>query len=72
MRMEATYTFPNGSNYMEMIFPRAQVSASVEMDLQVETEASVPVSIEAKRADSEVTGGDAVWDAKPLGRIYWH
>ena len=72
VRMEARYTFPSGTDYMDMIFPRAQVSAAVELDFQAESEASVPVIIEAKRADSEVSGGDAVWDAKPLGRIYWH
>ena len=71
IRMEAVYTFPSGSNYMYMIFPRAQVSASVEIDLQIETNAAVPVTIEAKRADSEVSGGNAVWDDKPMGRLYW-
>lgn len=71
VRMEAIYTYPNGSNYMHIIFPRAQVSANVEMDLQSEDAAAVPVSIEAKRADSEVSGGSSVWDDKPLGRIAW-
>jgi hypothetical protein len=47
------------------------VSATVEIDLQSEDAAAVPVTIEGKRADSEVTGGNAVWDDKPLGRIAW-
>lgn len=71
VRMEARYTFPNGSNYMDFIFPRAQVSASVEIDLQAEDAAAVPVSIEAKNASSDVSGGNAIWDDKALGRIAW-
>ena len=71
VRMEAVYTYPNGTNYMYIIFPRAQVSASVEMDLQAEDAAAVPVMIEGKRADSEVSGGSSVWDDKPLGRFSW-
>ncbi len=71
VRMEAVYTYPNGVNFMHIIFPRAQVSASMELDLKVEDAAAAPIVFEAKRADSEVTGGSAVWDAKPLGRIVW-
>jgi hypothetical protein len=71
IRMEADYTYPNGTNHMYIIFPRAQVSASVEVDLQSEDAAAVPITIEAKRADSEVEGGSAAWDDKPLGRIAW-
>jgi hypothetical protein len=41
------------------------------MDLQSEDAATVPIIFEAKRADSEVSGGNAVWDDKPLGRIAW-
>lgn len=71
VRMEAVYTYPNGTNYMYIIFPRAQVSATVEIDLQSEDAATVPVTIEGKRADSEVTGGHVAWDDKPLGRLVW-
>jgi len=71
VRMEAVYTYPNGSNFMYIVAPRAQVSASVEVDLAEEDAAAVPVVFEFKRADSEMTGGDAVWDDRPLGRIYW-
>ena len=71
VRMEARYTYPNGTNYMDLIAPRAQVSAAVEMDLQAEDAAAIPVRIEFKRADSEVTGGSSVWNSKPLGRIAW-
>jgi hypothetical protein len=69
IRMEAHYTFPNGSNYMHIIFPRANVESSVEMDLQSEDNVNVPITITSKRADSAVSGGNAVWDSKPLGRI---
>ena len=71
VRMEARYTFPNGTNFMDIIFPRAQVSASIEVDLQAEDAAAVPVSIEAKNASSDVSGGNAIWDDKALGRIAW-
>jgi len=71
IRMEAFYTFPNGTNTMTIIFPRAQVSASIEIDMQAEDVAAVPIVFESKRADSEVSGGDAAWDSKPLGRIFW-
>ena len=71
VRMEARYTFPNGTNYMDIIFPRAQAMTSVEADLQTEDAAAVPITFEAKRADSEVDGGSVVWDDKPLGRIAW-
>ena len=71
VRMEAVYTYPNAVNHMYIIFPRAQVSASVEMDLQAEDAAAVPVTIEGKGANSDITGGHAAWDDKPLGRLAW-
>lgn len=71
VRMEAIYTYPNGTNHMNILFPRAQVSAAVEMDLASEDAAAVPITVEAKRADSEASGGNAVWDSRPMGRIYW-
>jgi hypothetical protein len=69
LRMEAVYTFPSGSNYMTIVFPRAQVASGIEVDLKTEDAAAVPIVFEAKRADSAVSGGSAVWDAKPMGRI---
>ena len=71
VRMEAVYTFPNGTNTMTIIFPRAQVMASVEVDLQAEDAAVVPITFEAKNASSDVSGGNAVWDDRALGRIVW-
>lgn len=71
IRMEAVYTYPNGTNHMYIIFPRAQVSASPEMALAAEDAAAVTVIFEAKNADSNIDDGNAVWDDKPLGRIAW-
>jgi hypothetical protein len=69
VRMEARYTFPNGTNYMDIIFPRAQAVPSTEMDLQAEDAVAVTLTFESKRADSEVSGGASEWDDKPLGWI---
>lgn len=69
IRMEALYTYPNGTNTMTIIFPRAQVSANVEIDLQAEEAAAVPITFESKNASSDVSGGNAIWDNKPLGHI---
>lgn len=71
IRMEAVYTYPNGTNHMYIIFPRANVTSSMEIDLQAENNATVPITFEAKRADSEVAGGHTSWDTMPLGRIYF-
>lgn len=71
LRVEAVYTYPSGLNYMTFIFPRAQVSASVEIDTAAEDAASVPIIFESKNASSDVSGGNAIWDDKPLGRIQW-
>jgi len=71
IRMEAKYTYPSGTDYMYIIFPRAQVSASPELALAGEDAAAVTVMFESKAADSNVTDGNAVWDDKTLGRIYW-
>lgn len=71
VRMEAMYTYPDGVNLMHIVFPRAQVKSSLELDLQSEEAAAVPVTFESMNASSDVSGGNAVWDAKPLGRIYW-
>lgn len=69
VRMEAVYTYPNGTNHMYVIFPRANVVSSVDLDMQAEDAMTVPITFEAKRADSEVVGGNAVWDQAPLGVV---
>ena len=40
-------------------------------DQKTEDSAAVPIVFEAKRADSLTSGGNAIWDNKPLGRILW-
>lgn len=71
VRMEAQYTYPNGTNYLDIIFPRAQVISTIELDFQSEDNVNSPLTFESKRADSEVSGGSAVWDDMPLGWIKW-
>lgn len=71
VRMEAVYTYPNGTNHMYIIFPRANATTTMEIDLQAEDNANIPLTFEAKRADSLTEGGNAVWDSGPLGRIYF-
>lgn len=69
VRMEALYTYPNASNYMTIIFPRAQVDPNIELDLKTDDAAASPIVFNAKNADSSVSGGNAAWDTKPLGII---
>ena len=71
MRIEAEYVFPNGSDKMTIIFPRAQVLSSLDIDLQQEEATAVPIIFESQNASSDVDGGDAVWDSRPLGRIHF-
>ena len=71
LRVEACYTYPNGTNHMYIIAPRAQAKSNVELAFAPEEPAAVPVTFEFGRADSEVSGGDAAWDDKPLGRLFW-
>ena len=75
LRVEAIYTYPDGTNTMNIIFPRAQVTASIEMDFAEEEPAAVAISIQSNRADSGITDvsnpGNACWDDKPLGQILW-
>jgi hypothetical protein len=69
IRMEAVYTFPNRLKQMVIIFPRANVVSSMAIELQAEDAAAIPITFEAKRADSGLDAGDATWDEKPLGTI---
>ena len=69
IRMEAVYTYPNGTNHMYIIFPRANVTSSSEIDMQAEDAAAPPITFEAKRADQDTAGGHSAWDDMPLGRI---
>jgi hypothetical protein len=69
IRMEAVYTYPNGINHMYIIFPRANITSSLDVKLAAEDSSNVPVTFEAKQSGSETVGGDAAWNAMPLGRI---
>ena len=70
VRMEAVYTFPDNLSQMIIIFPRANVVSSLEIDMKAEDAAVVPITFEAKRADSGLaSGGNVAWDDKPLGCI---
>jgi hypothetical protein len=71
IRVEAVYTFPNGTNTYTIIIPRAQAAASVEIPHTEESEAAVPIAFESKNASSDNTAGNAVWDAMPLGQVIW-
>jgi hypothetical protein len=72
VRMESVYTYPDGTNALNIIFPRAQVASGIELDFQAEDNAASPLVIEANTADSSLTsGGSAQWDNRPLGRLYW-
>jgi len=77
VRAEAIYTYPNGSNKMSFIFPRAQVTSTANIAFAAEDNPNVPVTIESKRADSEVQAvqdSDTItdkefWSDAPLGII---
>jgi len=71
IRMESLYTYPNQTNHMYIIFPRANVTGNTEISMQAEDAASPPMVFEAKRADSGVAGGNAAWNSMPLGILYW-
>lgn len=71
VRMEAIYTYPNQTNHLYVIFPRCNVVSSISLDFKSETNTDVTMTFEAKRADSGVIGGDAVWDNLSLGRVYF-
>ena len=47
LRMEALYTFPDGTNKMHVEFPRSQVVSAIEVDLQAEEPAVVPITNES-------------------------
>ena len=70
VRMEAIYTYPDKENEMVIIFPRAQVTSSMDLSLAAEDNATVPITFESKIATNDVWSGEVTaWDAKPLGNI---
>lgn len=71
LRMEAVYTYPNGTRSMIIIFPKCQCASSMEIDFQNEEAASSPLTFKATPADALTEGGDAVWNNYSLGRVIW-
>lgn len=73
VRVEAVYTFPDPTYSMTIIFPRANVTSSLNLDFQAEDAAAVTMTIKSMGASSDVAGGNPVWDgsatAGPHGRI---
>jgi hypothetical protein len=65
----AVYTYPNQTNHMYVIFPRANVTSSVEVDWASEDTIASPLTFEGKRADEDVAGGNAAWNSAPIGII---
>jgi len=68
LRVEGYYEFPNKDRCIDIIIPRAQVTSSIDATF-ANDETNAPLAFGAKGASAEVAGGNAVWDAMPLGRI---
>ena len=71
VRMEAVYTYPNGVNHMYIIFPRANVTSSMEIAFQAKDNAAPSITFESKNASSSVSGGSVVWNEASLGIVYF-
>ena len=71
LRIEGVYTYPDGLKQMVFIFPRGQISASIDMDFAEQDPVAIPVQFESKTAGSQNSSGNAVWDSMPLGRVKW-
>lgn len=69
MRVEAVYTFPDPTYSMVIIFPRANVTSSLNLDQQPEDAAAVTMSIKSMGASEDTAGGHAVWNSMPNGQI---
>ena len=69
IRLEAVYTYPSGKHTMTIIFPMSQVTSATELDFQSADSIKSPLTFEAKRADSGIEGGNAAWNAMPMGCI---
>ncbi len=70
VRMEAIYTYPDKENEMVIIFPRAQVTSSMDLSLAAEDNATVPITFESKIATNDVWSGEVTaFDNKPLGVV---
>jgi len=72
LRSELHYTFPETDYTLDAIFPRAQVTGDAELGFQKEAPVGSPIVLTAKRADSGIADGNAVWDAMPIGRLAFY
>jgi hypothetical protein len=71
IRVEMIYTYPDKTNTMTFVFPRAQAVANIDMAFSEKEPAAVAVRLESKRADDGIAQGDAIWNGSPLGYILW-
>lgn len=71
LRVEGVYTFPNGTNTITFIFPRAQAVGDLDLAFSESDEAAPAISLKSMYAGSENALGNAVWDSFPQGRIVW-
>lgn len=69
VRMEAVYTYPNGTNTMVIIFPRANVTSNTEVSFNATDAAAPTITFTSMNAASTTAGGSSVWDAAPSGIV---
>lgn len=68
VRVEAHWLLPDGINKLVLILPRAQVQPNLAMGSAADAPVEKAVVVTSLPADSTApSGGNAVWDAKPLG-----
>ena len=69
VRMEAVYTYPNGTNTMTIIFPRANVTSNTEVNFNATDAAAPTITFTSMNAASTSSGGSAAFDNAPMGVI---
>ena len=69
VRMEAVYTYPSKLYTLTVIYPRANVISSAEIDWAAEDTIASPLTFEAKMSGPETSGGNAAWTDAPLGKM---
>ena len=69
LRVEAVYTFPNPAYSMVIVFPRANITSSLNLDQQPEDAAAITMTIKSMGASEDTTGGNAAWNNMPNGQI---
>ena len=69
IRVEAHYVFPNGVDTMTIIFPRTNVTSSLNLDFQAEDSVAVAMTMKSMTASDDIVGGNSVWNNFGNGRI---